>query len=151
VIIVIGSPIGRLHDDQIVASGTPARAAMAAGAAGSGVQLLGKTGDDATADGLLLDLTRGGVGHVALLRDPARVTPLEPDPAGDDEDPAIVDESASPAQSDAAERPSLDAADVDLGLRYLTDFASWSGCRPGGGRGVSLECRSPRVGRRGRR
>jgi sugar/nucleoside kinase (ribokinase family) len=91
-IVVVGSPIGRLVDGAVSAAGTVSRIALAAAAAGRTVQLVGRTGDDPTADAVILDLARGGVGHVALLRDPARTT-------------------------------SLDAADVDLGLRYLTDFA----------------------------
>ena len=75
VIVVIGSPVGWLRDEEIVPTGTPARAALAAAAAGCQVQLVGRTGDDPTADGLLLSLARGGVGHVALLRDPARANP----------------------------------------------------------------------------
>ena len=76
-IVVIGTPIGRLRDDVVVAGGTASRVALAAAGLGRTVQLVGKTGDDSTADGVVLDLARGGVGHVALLRDPARATPLE--------------------------------------------------------------------------
>ena len=117
-IVVIGSPIGRSVDGVLAAGGSAARVALAAARAGRSVQLVGKTGDDATADEVLLALTRGGVGHVALLRDPARRTPLERSFADEEEaiEPAIP-ESAAP------DGPALDAADVDLGLRYLTDFA----------------------------
>ena len=69
-IVVIGTPIGRLHDDVVVAGGTASRVALAAAGLGRTVQLVGKTGDDPTADGVVLDLARGGVGHVALLRTP---------------------------------------------------------------------------------
>jgi sugar/nucleoside kinase (ribokinase family) len=122
VIVVIGSPLGRLQDDGIAASGTPARAALAAAAAGRSVQLVGRTGDDPAADGLLQSLARGGVGHAALLRDPARPTPMELEPARDDADPASADEP-EPTARELRERPTLDAADVQLGLRYLTEFA----------------------------
>jgi sugar/nucleoside kinase (ribokinase family) len=122
VIIVIGSPLGRLQDQSIVASGTPARAALAAAAAGRSVELVGRTGDDPSADALLLSLAHGGVGHAALLRDPARATPMELVSAGDDADPASTDEP-EPALGEPRERPTLDAADVELGLRYLTEFA----------------------------
>jgi hypothetical protein len=73
----------------------------------------------------VLDLTRGGVGHVALLRDPARATPLETPPETDDEREATDPSSAAERgdQVTTADGPSLDPADVDLGLRYLTDFA----------------------------
>jgi hypothetical protein len=130
VIVVVGSPIGRLDDDVLTAGGTASRVALAAARLGRAVQLVGKTGDDATADGVVLDLARGGVGHVALLRDPGRATPLEtaipdmpdmPDAIDDeagDEAPDLI--GSSPAPQPAG--PALEAADVELGLRYLTDF-----------------------------
>jgi hypothetical protein len=126
VIVVVGSPIGWLRDEVVVPTGTPARAALAAAAAGRSVQLVGRTGDDPTADGLLLSLAQGGVGHAALLRDASLATPLIADPPFDDPGDTSPDgEVEGPA--DAAPEPaavhSLDAADVDLGLRYLTEFA----------------------------
>jgi hypothetical protein len=95
--------------------------ALAAAGLGRTVQLVGKTGDDPTADGVILDLARGGVGHVALLRDPGRATPLKP-AAPDEASPDEPDPVASEA-TPAAPGPALEAADVELGLRYLTDFA----------------------------
>lgn len=121
-IVVIGSPIGWLRDEEVVPTGTPARAALAAAAAGREIQLIGRTGDDPTADGLLLSLGRGGVGHVAVLRDPARTTPLAPEPVSDDADPTSPDDPGTSAL-EAPSPPALDAADVELGLRYLTNFA----------------------------
>ena len=118
-IVVIGSPVGRLDDDVLRAGGTASRVALAAAGLGRIVQLVGVIGDDPTADGVILDLARGGVGHVALLRDPGRATPLQPvtPDAIDDTDPdASVPVPASPG-------PALEPADVELGLRYLTDFA----------------------------
>ncbi|HEX6868860.1 MAG TPA: hypothetical protein VF119_08635 [Candidatus Limnocylindrales bacterium] len=114
-IVVIGSPIGRSVDGAISAAGMSSRVALAAGRAGASVQVVGKTGDDATADAVLLDLARGAVGHVALLRDGSRGTPLEP----------AVDEDAGTEASPVpiGDGPAIDAGDVDLGLRYLTDFA----------------------------
>ena len=129
-IVVIGSPVGRLDDDVVVAGGSGSRVALAAAQRGRTVQLVGVTGDDPTADGVILDLARGGVGHVALLRDPGRATPLEPAmPEAIDDEPS-PDES-SPDERDAADSvpfaaspgPALEAADVELGLRYLTDFS----------------------------
>ena len=127
-IVVIGSPIGRLDDGVVSAGGMASRVALAAAGAGRVVQLVGRTGDDPTADGVVLDLARGGVGHVALLRDPARATPLEALPAREDDatDPAV---DAPPTgngpgqQRGGNDGPALEAADVDLGLRYLTEFA----------------------------
>ena len=126
-IVVIGSPVGRSDDGVVVAAGMASRVALVAAAAGRTVQLVGKTGDDPTADSVVLDLARGGVGHAALLRDPARATPIEVAP-GDDEpvdieapgDGAVADGDAAAAQTPG---PALESADVDLGLRYLTDFA----------------------------
>jgi hypothetical protein len=86
--------------------------------------LVGKTGDDPTADGVVLDLARGGVGHVALLRDSGHATPLEiaaPD-AIDQEEPADESDAAAADQASVLPGPALEAADVELGLRYLTDF-----------------------------
>jgi hypothetical protein len=40
------------------------------------VELIAKLGDDAAGDELLFALTRAGVGHAAMLRDPARATPV---------------------------------------------------------------------------
>jgi sugar/nucleoside kinase (ribokinase family) len=122
VIVVIGSPLGWLRDNDVVPAGTVARAAMAAAAAGRTVQLVGRTGDDPTADRLLLGLGAGGVGHVAVLRDPALATPLVPQPAPDDADPLSTDDVVAPPPA-ASSAQGLDAADVELGLRYLTEFA----------------------------
>ena len=113
-IVVVGSPIGRVSDGGISAAGMSSRVALAAARTGAAVQVVGKTGDDVTADGVVLDLSRGGVGHVALLRDGSRPTPLEP---ADDLDAAAETSPAEPLDG-----PAIDAADVDLGLRYLTAF-----------------------------
>ena len=66
--------------------------ALAAAAAGSSVQLVARVVDDATGDAMLQDLTSRGVAHVATLRQPA-----------------------------GPEAPVLEAADLELALRYLTD------------------------------
>src|SRR5437899_11957235 len=124
-IVVIGCPTGRLVDGAIAASGMSSRVALSAAGAGRAVQLVGRVGDDPTADAIVLDLARGGVGHVALLRDGTRATPLEPP----DLDGAEVDDAddeaelATPDPRTTDEGPALEAADVDLGLRYLTEFA----------------------------
>jgi hypothetical protein len=134
-IVVVGSPIGRLSDGAISAAGTASLVALSAAGAGRTVQLVGRVGDDPTADGVVLDLARGGVGHVALLRDGTRATPLEP-PLPDDTDADGADADGADADGDpligaagadestsSADGPLLEAADVDLGLRYLTEFA----------------------------
>jgi hypothetical protein len=123
VIVVIGSPIGRSVDGDVTAVGTASRVALAAAKAGRSVQLVGKTGDDPAADAIVLDLAHGGVGHVALLRDPARPTPVEPG-LSEDVDTADVPggDQSTPPPTVADAGPALEAADVDLGLRYLTDY-----------------------------
>ena len=128
-IVVIGSPAGRLDEGRIVAGGPAARVAIAAAGGGRPVQLVGRVGDDPTADAILLDLAHAGVGHVAVLRDPSRATPLEPAPPADDvaeEDDDGAGAGAEPFDSGetsaAAPVLPLEAADVELGLRYLTDY-----------------------------
>ncbi len=130
-IAVIGTPSGRLVNGIVFAPGSASRIALAAARAGRLVQVVGKTGDDPTADGLLLDLARGGVGHAALLRDPARATRLEAVPAPEDEDEDEdeddgheVDGQATATGTDPGvlDAPALDVGDVDLGLRYLTQI-----------------------------
>ena len=95
--------------------------ARAAAEAGAEVQLVGRIGDDPAADALLLELAAAKVGHVAVLRDPARPTPVE----GELEElgPVDLDRDDPGAGSSRHVHPiELDAGDVDLGLRYLTDF-----------------------------
>jgi hypothetical protein len=124
-IVVIGCPTGRMADGAIAASGMSSRVALSAAGAGRAVQIVGRVGDDPTADAVVLDLARGGVGHVALLRDGTRATPLEPPwPDGievDDADDGTT--LATPDPDATAGGPALEAADVELGLRYLTEFA----------------------------
>ena len=89
--------------------------AAAAAAAGSAVELVAKIGEDGAGEELLLALARAGVGHLAVLRDPARPTPLAlPRSEGPDED----EEPPLPALIAEAE-----AADLSLGLRYIRDYA----------------------------
>jgi hypothetical protein len=136
VIVVVGSPVGRLVDGRTTAGGLAGDAARAAAGGGRAVQLVGRIGDDAAADAVLLDLAAAGVGHVAVLRDPARATPVEtgfpperdagPSGALDDSDIDVeveVEASTSTSAQDDARPIELEAADVELGLRYLTDFA----------------------------
>jgi hypothetical protein len=66
--------------------------ALAAVAAGGKAELVAKVTDDATGDRRLHALTEAGVGHVATLRQPV-----------------------------GAATSSLDAADLELALRYLAD------------------------------
>ena len=120
VIVVIGHPILRTAALGGGLDGTAARAAATAAAAGREVQLVGTIGDDPDGDALVLALAQAGVGHAALLRDAARRTPVVV------AEPTDEDESEAPAPTieprDPADRPTLEAADVELALRYLTDF-----------------------------
>lgn len=108
-IIVVGRPGIRAPSlpgpaDDIAArpSGLVAAIAMAAGRAGARVEVVGTIGDDGEGDALTVALGRAGVGHAALLRDPSGVT-VRPDVP--------------------SERwPRLEAADVELGLRYHADY-----------------------------
>lgn len=119
-------------------AGLAARIALAAAAAGADVQLVGKLGDDPAGDEVLLGLARGGVGHLAVLRDPARRTPLDAGPAGEPEpDPGmppgaiVLGEAAAPGGDGAGPSaepigegtaPVLDPGDVVLGLAYVGEF-----------------------------
>jgi pfkB family carbohydrate kinase len=124
VIVVVGVP-GWRTGDAPGPDGLASRVALAAAEAGSAVELVGRVGDDPTGDSLLLALTRAGVGHAAVLRDPARATPLVAvsidgaDEVAPDDD---ADPMAKPATADDPRLPILDAADLELGLRYVPDY-----------------------------
>jgi hypothetical protein len=133
VIVVIGQPLYLDSEAGPAVDGLPARIALTAAALGRPVQLIGKAGEDAAGDAVVLALAQGGVGHVALLREAGRPTRRA---AGGSE---VTNEAApeTPAQAiDAGDEPpargmapgpaaddlALEAADVDLALRYLTEF-----------------------------
>ena len=106
-IVVLGRP--RLRERATGAdprvprnlAGLTAGIALSAAAAGSRVEVVGSVADDGDGDALTLALGRAGVGHAAVLRAPV----------GDDDG----------SGSARADRSSLDAGDVELGLRYLAD------------------------------
>ncbi len=104
-IVVLGRPGLDARDRLDRSAG---RVAVAAAAAGGHVALVGSVGDDADGDVVAIELGRAGIGHAALLRDPAGVTPRT---AGEGEQ--------GDAHGDPL--PRLDAADIDLGLRYLAE------------------------------
>jgi hypothetical protein len=124
VIVVIGSPRLRGSEPDADVAGLAASMAVAAAAEGARVELIGKIGDDPAGDAVLLALARRGVGHVAMLRDPARSTTVVPD-----EDEPMDPDAPGPAATgtsttaDAADRPILDGADAGLALRYLPEIA----------------------------
>jgi hypothetical protein len=134
VIVVVGNPAWR-----DAAPGAPAgracEVALEAARRGSRVELVGRCGDDAAGDALLIALAAAGVSHAAMLRDPSRPTPVVA-PASADDDALSLDEltlASDPGDraadarqdvlaADASMRPRLDAADVALALEYLTAF-----------------------------
>lgn len=102
-IVVLGRP--RVYrpepDGDLAPGGLAVELALAAARQGADVELVGAIGDDPEGDRIVIELGRGGVGHAALMRDPATRTPLV-------------------AQSrEARPLPRLEAADVELGLRYM--------------------------------
>lgn len=133
-IVVIGSvtfrPAAPTGGDVV---GLGGEAAIAAAATGASVELLAKVGEDGAGDELLLAIARGGVGHLAVLRDAARPTALAP--ALDEEDlegrdppigELIVDPvPVEPTPDGRLPLPpglALEAADLSLGLRYLREY-----------------------------
>ena len=116
-IVVIGGPAWRAGEHP-GPDGSAVRIALIAAAEGARVELVGRIGDDAAGDATLAALSRAGIGHAAILRDPAHPTPVvQPlDPVVDD-DPTREEITRSNLSGLA-----LDAADIQLGLRYLTDF-----------------------------
>ena len=116
-IVVIGQPaLGRV-DGEPVAAGSAARIALAAAARGATVQLVAKVGEDADGEALVLALAQGHVSHVAVQRDPAHPTPRAIHP-----DETLAPEEGSAPSAGQASGLALDAADVELALRYLTEF-----------------------------
>ena len=91
-IVVVGRPVPHATPAGVLAGGPAAAAALAAASAGSTVQLVARVADDADGDAMLLHLAGAGVSHVATLR-----------------------------QAAAAGAPVLEAADLELALRYLSD------------------------------
>ena len=100
-IVVLGRP-GLTADDHI--DRPCGRIALAAARAGGRVELVGSVGDDADGDAVIVELGRAGIGHAAVLRDPAGSTPRVDDPGAPD-----------------GQLPRLEAADIELGLRYLAE------------------------------
>src|SRR4051812_42332685 len=74
-VVVVGVPVWRAGEAR-GPDGMAARIAIAAATAGAAVELVGRVGDDPTGDALVLALSRAGVGHVAVLRDSGRETPV---------------------------------------------------------------------------
>lgn len=101
-IVVLGRP--RVYrpepDGELAPGGLAVELALAAARAGVEVELVGAIGDDPEGDRIVVELGRAGVGHAALMRDPATRTPIVGQPR------------------EARSLPRLDAPDVELGMRY---------------------------------
>jgi hypothetical protein len=125
-IVVVGLPAyADSPTGEKCAGGMAVELASAAVRRGGSVELVGKVGEDGAGDAVVLALGRLGIGHAALLRDPIRPTPvLTLGPAVDDSPEVDADSPAGRLlPEDPALRPGLDAADIDLALRYLTQSA----------------------------
>ena len=128
-IVVLGSPSARRRNGVVQPAGLAGWIAASAADAGASVQLVGRVGDDDLGDAVVLGLARSNVGHAALLRDAAHPTPVVASEEEWPDDPASqIVEGDSPAPTTGTRSapgggPAMDAEDVALGLRYLTDFA----------------------------
>jgi hypothetical protein len=126
-IVVLGS-LALCEAPSATTVGRAPEIAMAAAARGARAEVVGRVGDDRAGDALVIALARAGVGHAAVLRDPDRATPvLAALPPDEDPDPFAEAEAAdgvpaAAAAATAADAPRLEAADVALGLKYLTSF-----------------------------
>lgn len=125
-IVVVGLPAyADSPDCEECAGGLAVEVAAAAKRRGGDVELVGKIGDDGAGDAVVVALGRLGIGHAALLRDPAHPTPVLT-AAGADDDAAELDAESPEARllpESADDRPALEAADVELALRYLPQAA----------------------------
>lgn len=136
-IVVIGLPAyAGSTGGEGSAGGLAVEAAAAAHALGSSVELVGKVGDDGAGDAVVLALGRLGIGHAALLRDPARPTPVlsavavatKSDTADEAADALAGDRGYEEPRvevgllpADPAARPGLEAGDISLALGYLAE------------------------------
>jgi hypothetical protein len=122
VIVVIGTLAGRPVAGGWQPAGTTALTAIRAAEAGSVVQVVGRIGDDEVGDAVLVALARSGVGHVAVLRDPSRATPVLGGTVLEEDVEPPPDVRPPSPPPDSGPVPALDAADVELALRYVPDF-----------------------------
>lgn len=116
-IVVVGVPAWRAAEPAVPA-GRACGITLAAARTGARVELVGRVGDDAAGDALLIALAQAGVGHVAMLRDPFRPTPIV-EPATPEEETPSADPAPVGAAIDPDTAPRLEAADVALALGYL--------------------------------
>jgi sugar/nucleoside kinase (ribokinase family) len=126
VIVVVGAVRAAWAEGggpHVAPSGLAAGIALAAASAGAAVEIVTRLGEDTAGDELLLAFAAARVGHVATLRDAVHATPIAPAP-GEPVDPSddLDDAPDQAVAAPAAPRPTLDAADVELALRYLSDY-----------------------------
>lgn len=129
-IVVVGSPVAIPVLDGLGAGGLAADVATAAAAAGGPLQVVGRVGEDAAGDAVLLALAATGVGHVAVLREATHSTPAALPNAGqpaapDGPDPGEALLATDDNADDDARVPaglSMDSGDLELALRYLPDY-----------------------------
>ena len=116
-IVVLGRPALAAGADAGATGlgGLAAGIALEAAARGARVELVGSIGDDADGDQVVVELGRARVGHAALLRDPSAETPRVVPSTGDH------GATTAPRATEGRRLPRLDAGDVELGLRYVTD------------------------------
>jgi hypothetical protein len=120
-IVVVGLPAyADGPGGEECAGGLAVEVAASAARRGGTVELVGKVGNDGAGDAVVVALGRLGIGHAALLRDPARPTPVLAAIQRDESADAAPEEPGSRLlPEDPAARPALEAADVELALRYL--------------------------------
>lgn len=126
-IVVLGLPAaGAGPDGSVAPAGLAAAIAVAAAAAGSDVELVGRVGDDAAGEAVLIALGRAGVGHRAVLRDARPTASVAADSPGDDAaampDPLALASDGPDSRPDPAADSFLDAGDIAMGLRYVPEF-----------------------------
>lgn len=98
-IVVIGTVRARAEGATYGLGSYAATAALALAAAGEPVEMVSKIGVDAAGEAVITQLAAAGIGHVALIRDGALATAV-----------------------DGSGLLEMDAADLQLALRYLTSF-----------------------------
>ena len=129
-IVVVGSPIAIPISGAVGPGGLGADIALEAARSGGTVQVVGRVGEDAAGDQVLLGLAAAGVGHVAVLREATHSTPAAPPGAGesaipDGPDPGealLAADEAPDADRRIPDGLSMDSADLELALRYLPDY-----------------------------
>lgn len=122
VIVVVGG-LAVASGDPPMPAGLPAAVAVSAARRGRRTELVSRIGDDAHGDAVLLALSRAGVGHAAVLRDAGRVTPLVAAQTHEAVDPGTDSDDPGGANALGSDAVPFRAPDLELGLRYLTDFS----------------------------